>query len=414
MANYSIQDANAIVDSVSFYASVSKAFVQLSERLYDQSQRIARLESGLLSLFDKPIEPVPLTDAQQVVSEPLSALSSRTGSRAIGIAGLSTLIPLLFNEESRNHLSSFLKGVIGAETMENIATGLKLAAGALAGVLTYKLIKQVGDTVQSISTLSKMVGTLFGLTEAASEDVSEEKRKIDERKKRDIDRRKQIRKNRVKRAQRLQKLKSIVGKVKVGGPIGLAIGTVVGIGLGVVLDLINQSDQKQQDEEDKAIESDSNVPEASDNINTENISTIISKNIVEQLSLGLLSWDSVKKSIQAIGGDEQAAAENRQAISGTSTTDAEMGGTMDANVSSEEYSEPAQVESKSPIGPLPEIVDNAQIEQSKAEQDMSTPTSGSNLNTSSENVISTKKLIKVTPTVVVNNIDNSVIVAKAA
>ena len=91
-----------------------------------------------------------------------------------------------------------------------------------------------------------------------------------------------------------------------------------------------------------------------------------------------------------------------------------MGGAMDSGTSSEEFSEPAQVESKSPVGPLPEVVDSAQMEESKATQDMTTPTSGSNLNVTSESVGSTKKQLMVSPTVVVNNIDNSVIVAKAA
>lgn len=411
MAEATLEQTQAIVKSLGFFANVSGLFEEVADGLELQSKRFALLESNigaLLNINAYQLEPPPAAVQEQ---ESISAITSRTTSRAFDLAGLGLILPFLFNQDARNYVSEFANSLFGTESVETFNTALKSIGAILAGVFAYKVFKQVGDTIETFKRLSQVVSALFVMTDEGTESAIEERKEYEEKKKRDKERRKKIRENRVKRAKRLQKFKNIFGAFKFGGPIGLAIGAVVGVGIGTMIDVVSEADAKEQEKEEKALDEDTDVPSAADTIETKSILEHVRNNIVNQFSMGLLSWSNIK---ELFGGNTpEQEKQNREEISGAdlgSTSEfsgMNFGGDGDSSEQTEMDAEPVNKETI-----MSEPAPNASESSFSQTPSIESPVmNGDVINNTSETINNKKKMNSSATILTINNIDNSTVVA---
>lgn len=408
MADATQEQKQEIIKSLGFFASVSGAFDELAEQLTKQSERLAVLESKIGVLLSVNTAALEVPDAVVQEREDISSITSRTTSRAFDLAGLGLIIPFLFNKESREYISSFANGLIGVDNVKMLNTALKTIGSILAGVFAYKVFKQVGDTIKTFKRLSQVISTLFALTDEGTESVVEERKKYEEKKKREKEKRKKIRENRIKRAKRLQKLKNFTKAFKFGGPIGLAIGAVVGVGVGTMIDLVSEADAKEQEKEEKALEEDTDVPQVAESIDTSNILEKIRDNIVSQFTLGLLSWGNIKEFFG--GNTPEQEQKNRKEISGADLgSTAEFSG-ADFGGDSQEAVQAESVEKESVVPETPPAMPT-ESEGSQTTMMESAPASGDVINNNSETVNNTKKINSSGSIITINNIDTSTVLS---
>jgi len=183
--------SQAMLGSLGFFVrEVLPVSKQSSDLTFSASLSAIKLNSALLAFLDLS-EETPEIDQK----EELDKVVERVKKRAFDLAAIGFIIPLLLNKDARDYLSNFAAGLIGVENLEKFKLGLIAVTGVLTGVFTFKLIKQVGDSIEAVKKLSQVVGTLFGITEAATADtfdketqLEKEKKQIEEeRKKRDAE-----------------------------------------------------------------------------------------------------------------------------------------------------------------------------------------------------------------------------------
>jgi len=295
----------AAVKGAGFFLAVSPALKAILGSVNELNQTSAKVAELVSSYFDVKITPAQQPTAKVEEKESISSIAGRTKERAFDLAKLALIIPLLFNKDAREYLASFLQGLFGAETMTGFNTGLKIVGGILVGVFAYKLFKQVADTFTAFKRLSQLVGTLFGLSEAAANSAADEKEELEKKRQKDKARRRKARQAKRKRLQRIKKLKGVVSKFKFAGPFGIGAGIIVGVGVGTMIDLVTGSEEKAEKEEEKAEESDEDPPEVSDEIDTSNLFEIIKKNAIENLTLGLISTETIENTKKVFKGTKR-------------------------------------------------------------------------------------------------------------
>jgi len=171
--------SQAMLGSLGFFVRESLPLSKQSADIaFDASLTALKLNNALLAYLDLVEEP-PKIDPKVELDKAVV----RIKKRAFDLAAIGFIIPLLLNKEARDYLSNFAAGLIGVENLEKFKIGLIAVTGVLTGVFTYKLIKQVGDSIEAVKRLSQIVGTLFGITEAASSDIDLEKKSLDDDKK---------------------------------------------------------------------------------------------------------------------------------------------------------------------------------------------------------------------------------------
>jgi hypothetical protein len=405
---------SAVVNSTGFFLMASPIFKALLDNVNELDKTSSKVAELVSSYFNVEIK--PYKEPEQVVEdkESLSSISATTKERAFDLAKLALIIPLLLNKDAREYMASFLKGLFGTETMEGFNTALKVLGGVLVGVFAYKLFQQVADTFKAFNRLSRLVGTLFGLSEAAANSAADEKEELEKKRAADKERRRKARQAKRKRLQKIRKLKSAISKFKFAGPFGLIAGIVIGVGVGTMIDLITNSEEAAEDAAEKAEDADQDPPEDAGEIDTSNLFEIITKNAVETLTMGLITGKTIENTKKVFAGDEKTISENRAAVSGMSTSGAEMGGFGMEEGASTPIPE-------APPAPTPAPASGSTSQGAPATQApvdvpvASIEPAGTKLNETSETVISEKKQQASGPvTVTVNNIDNSTILVKKA
>ncbi len=346
-----LQEASsAAIASVGFFVQNAEVFNTITS----ESKQAADKAGNIVSLFRQFLgESVgerlsKLTEEvkQQPVIDNQPTLSAMK-QRGFDMAKLALLLPLLLNEEARTYFASFLKGLLGIESLERIKTVLKIAGVALATVFAAKVLMQVADTIKTFIRLARLTALLFGLTQATTNIAEKERKKYDKKRENDKKNRETRRNNRRKKIERIRKIKSIISTVKkgllIGGPIGIAAGLVSGIVINSLIDYIINDDEKSSKIEDDAEESagpdgEVIIPDISEDIDTSELTKIILDNAIKELTFGILSAETFRNTARVIRGDEKTIQQNRAAISGLPGT---MGAEMDAIA-------PMQVQSPAP------------------------------------------------------------------
>lgn len=189
--------SQAMLGSLGFFVreslSVSKESADIALSASGSANKLNNTLMAFLELSEESPQAIKVDPREE-----LDKTVVKIKKRSFDLATLGFVIPLLLNKEARDYLSNFAGGLIGIENVEKFKLGLMAVTGVLTGVFTFKLIKQVGDSIEAVKRLSQVVGTLFGITEAATGDtldkeaeLDKEKKKVeDERKKREAEDRK--------------------------------------------------------------------------------------------------------------------------------------------------------------------------------------------------------------------------------
>lgn len=458
------QTAEAALDNISgifIPDAAARLLVQLTDKSAQDMGQVVVLAAELFQITPNLEQPQP--QAVREAAPSIAGSTSKMLGRGIDIALLGSLIALLVNKEAREYLASFLSGLLGKDLFENILTALKLVGIALAGVFAVKVFKQVSDTIATFIRLSKLVGILFGLTNDQSEATIEEKEKMDKRKQKEKENRKTRNQNRKKRIERLKKLKGLSNFLKKGLAV-TGVGLVAGIVVGTILDyMINQS--TEPDEPEDLDEESDDVPaikEESDEVNISEIGKLIVDNVVSTVSFGLLDTGKIKGAWNALTGNKKEQEKNRAAISGMSSSGTTEQDTAFLSATNESKPSPAATSTKtskevsedkskstasiaattaggaptltmavqssggsSPAGAMttesssesnstPLSSSTTESIQPPAENIQATPSTGSLINTSSEQVAGEKKDAAMDQTVVIANVDNRKVIASSA
>jgi hypothetical protein len=431
------QTAETALDNISgifIPDAAARLLVQLTDKSAQDMGQVVALAAELFQITPNLEQPQP--QAVREAAPSIAGSTSKMLGRGIDIALLGSLIALLVNKEAREYLASFLSGLLGKDLFENILTALKLVGIALAGVFAVKVFKQVSDTIATFIRLSKLVGILFGLTNDQSEATIEEKEKMDKRKQKEKENRKTRNQNRKKRIERLKKLKGLSNFLKKGLAV-TGVGLVAGIVVGTILDyMINQS--TEPDEPEDLDEESDDVPaikEESDEVNISEIGKLIVDNVISTVSFGLLDTGKIKGAWNALTGNKKEQEKNRAAISGMSSSGTTDQDTSFLSATNESKPSPAATSATNESKPspaatsagvaAPSIAVSAPTEtttvasstvepiQPPVENIQATPSTGSLMNTSSEQVAGEKKDAAMDQTVVIANVDNRKIIASS-
>lgn len=457
------QTAKTALDNISgifIPDAAARLLVQLTDKSAQDMGQVSVLAAKLFQITPSLEQPQP-----QAVREAAPSIAGSTSNmlgRGIDIALLGSLIALLVNKEAREYLASFLSGLLGID-FNSILTALKLVGIALAGVFAVKVFKQVSDTIATFIRLSKLVGVLFGLTNEQSEATIEEKEKMDKRKQKEKENRKTRNQNRKKRIERLKKLKGLSNFLKKGLAV-TGVGLVAGIVVGTIMDyMINQSTEPDEPEDiDEESDDVPAVKEESDEVNISEIGKLIVDNIISTVSFGLLDTGKIKGAWNALTGNKKEQEKNRAAISGMSSSGTTEQDTAFLSATNESKPSPAATSTKtskevsedkskntasiaatttggaptgtmavqssrgsSPAGAMttesssestsiPLSSSTTESIQPPAENIQATPSTGSLMNTSSEQVAGEKKDAAMDQTVVIANVDNRKVIASSA
>ncbi len=174
--------SQAMLGSLGFFVReslpISKESADLALNAAGSADKLNNTLMAFLELSEESPQAVKVDPREE-----LDKAVIKIKKRAFDLATLGFIIPLLLNKEAREYLSNFAGGLIGIENVEKFKLGLIAVTGVLTGVFTFKLIKQVGDSIEAAKRLSQVVGTLFGITEAATSDTLDKEAELDKEKK---------------------------------------------------------------------------------------------------------------------------------------------------------------------------------------------------------------------------------------
>jgi hypothetical protein len=176
-----IKDASsAMFGSVGFFLNIKSEVNSIEEGSLELKQSAGELSDLLVNYLSEE-EPPPPPDA--VPEDRMPEIAATARKQAFDLAKLGLILPFLINKESREYLANFISGLIGEEALGTIKTTLIGLTAVLTGVFAYKLFKQIGTTIEAVKELSRVTSVLFGITDAANDDLVEEKGKLDKDKK---------------------------------------------------------------------------------------------------------------------------------------------------------------------------------------------------------------------------------------
>lgn len=408
MANeqaYNQKGARAIIISVDFFARTSAAFKTVAEDLSLQNKRLKKIESkisDILKVDAYALEPVPV---EVVERAPLSSITKQMKDRSFDLLKLGLILPFLLDKRARDYIADFATGLVGLENLEMFRSALKAVALTIGAVLGYKFLKQVGDAVSTILRLAQLTAALFLLTSEESVNIESKKNDLEDRKRRDKAKRDKMRENRVKRAKKIRDLKGLFTKIKFGGPLGFAVGAVMGAGIGTMIDVVLEADQKQFEAEERAIENDEEIPEANYNIDFNVIAESFKRNFLENITFGLLS----RSPEELLGTTKEARERNIKEIEGLSVGSMGEISSMEPN----QYEEPQNTKpikrESSTFTPIEPMFKSKKSHSTEVSSPL--PQTGEAINSASETVNNNKKLNSSKHNIVVNNIDKSTFVS---
>lgn len=174
------QASSAMFDSVGFFLNIKSEVKSVEEGSIELKQSADNLANLLVNYLDME-EPPPVPDA--VSEDKMPEIAERAKKQAFDLAKLGLILPFLINKESREYLANFLSGLIGEDALGAIKTTLVGITAVLTGVFAYKLFKQIGTTFEALKELSRVTGILFNISSSANEDLEVEKDKLDKDKK---------------------------------------------------------------------------------------------------------------------------------------------------------------------------------------------------------------------------------------
>ena len=292
----------------------AKALENSSVEMVSSAEQLGNTLLKYLEL-DEPLKRQP--EPQAVKEDTLDARVAKIRKGAFDLAKLGLIIPFLLNKDSREYLASFISGLTGF-SLEGIKTTLVAVTAVLSGMFALKLFKQINDTISAIQKLNEVTRTLFGITETASQDITNKSDELDTEKSK-IEKDKEKRRNKRKaKVQRTRKLRSLLKGASTFAKlslIGAAVGVIIDASISTVLDYNDQEDAVLDSEEE-----DGKAPEP------ESVWSLITKNIIESLTFGLINKAMINNTMKVFKGDEKAIAENKAAVSGMSVSGAEFGG----------------------------------------------------------------------------------------
>jgi hypothetical protein len=371
----------------------------------------------LIGIVQKLFEIGPPEDEEPSVREEFDKQVETIKKRGIDLAKLGLIIPLLMNQEAKEYLSSFIKGLTGIENLDNIKMGINAVLAVLAGVFAVKVFKQVSDSIAAVKKLGQVTAILFGITEAASDDISDQMDEVDkhkaekEKEKKEVEKSKQkgkaarddIRKEKkaVKGKNIFKKALAFLGKVapKVGPKLLGAIpviGTVAIIG-SVLYDIASEAmnffgDDDAEEEPEEVVEAE-NKPE---------VSGMAASSVPEPAGVEELSTpESPGASAQASTSEPVAKAPLETAkISASAPSPAPMVETVEQESLAE-----LDGAANEPVLESPVIINE------QGEIELSDDFISESLSKASEEVISMKKTKE--QTVLINNVDLSTVISKS-
>lgn len=390
-----------------FFVQVQPHAKDIEQSAVEMQQSVQKLGDVLLKYLDLQ-EPVRQQQLDVVREDTLDQNISRVRKGAFDLAKLGLIIPFLLNRDAREYMASFMSGLTGF-SLEGMKSTLTAVTAVLTGMFALKLFKQINDTIDAIKKLNDVTRTLFGITEATSQDIDTAKDNLDKEKtkiEKDKERRRNKRKAKVERTKKLRSVISNSSKIAKASLIGAPIAILVSAAINTVLDYNEQEDAVLESEEDEA------APEP------ETVWSLITKNIVESLTFGLLSKENINNTIKVFKGDEKVIAQNRAAVSGMSVSGAEFGG-----FESQMPESVAPTTAASETKPVPatifpsiqpaEIMTIAPATSQAVPQIEPISSSVVNFVESSEEVVSEKRISQ-PPVYIINNIDNTTVVTEAA
>jgi hypothetical protein len=415
------QATAAAVESIGIFTQTNKLLNEIAidaARASNTSTKVADLFAAFLDIDSAPLlEPV-----KEPVAEPIQKISiTSIKDNAFDIAKLALIIPFLIDKTSREYIASFIKGLVGAETLDKITTTLKIVAGVLVGVFAVKLFKQVSDTITTFVKLSQLVGTLFGLTQQNNDmDVEDarktEREKWENKKKKYEKNTSEHRKRRLDKLEKAKKLRKVLKALGTAGKftgIGFIVGAASNAFVDGIFDYFVNDEQKAvdpvfpstEDEKDQEFPS---VEEAPDSFGVN-----ILKKFISNLTLGVISEERLDRIFKTIGSVGKLLGNKVKTSTGT-TNETTPSGTAP-------LTKPTVTDSQPTVQP---ITSNQPVEQASSARSnadntdprivstpISTPaTSGAVLNESSAIVIGAKK-DSTSSSIVINTIDNSVLIA---
>jgi len=172
--------SSAMFGSVGFFLNIKSEVNNIEEGSLELKQSASELSDLLLNYLSEE-EPPPPPDA--IPESRMPEIAAKAKKQAFDLAKLGLILPFLINKESREYLASFISGLIGQETLGVIKNTLIGITAVLTGVFAYKLFKQIGTTLEAVKELSRVTSILFGITDAANDDLVDEKGKLDKDKK---------------------------------------------------------------------------------------------------------------------------------------------------------------------------------------------------------------------------------------
>lgn len=172
--------SSAMFGSVGFFLNIKSEVSSIEEGSLELKKSAEELSDLLVNYLSEE-EPPPPPDA--VPEDRMPGIAATAKKQAFDLAKLGLILPFLINKESREYLANFISGLIGKEALEGIKITLVGITAVLTGVFAYKLFKQIGTTIEAVKELSRVTSILFGITDAANDDLVDEKTKLDKDKK---------------------------------------------------------------------------------------------------------------------------------------------------------------------------------------------------------------------------------------
>lgn len=389
-----------------FFVQVQPHAKDIEQSAVEMQQSVQKLGDVLLKYLDLH-EPIKRQPQEVVREDTLDQNISKVRKGAFDLAKLGLIIPFLLNKDAREYMASFLSGLTGF-SLEGMKTTLIAVTGVLTGMFALKLFKQINDTIEAIKKLNDVTRTLFGITEITSQDIDSAKDDLDKEKSKinkDKERRRNRRRAKVERARKLRSIISNGSKIAKVSVIGAPVAILVSSAINTLLDYNEQEDAVLESEDEGE-----SAPEP------ETVWSLITKNIIESLTFGLLSKENINNTLKVFKGDEKVIAQNRAAVSGMSVSGAEFGSMEGAGPGVPVPLTAAKSETRPPTASIsPSIEPPAGISVSPATtqsipsiEPISSDTSS--FVQSSEEVVSEKRVSK-PPVIIINNIDNTTLVA---
>lgn len=415
-----IKDASsAMFGSVGFFLNINAEVKSIEDGSLELKQSASNLSDLLINYLSEE-EPPPPPDA--VPEDRMPEIAATAKKQAFDLAKLGLILPFLINKESREYLASFISGLVGQEALSTIKNTLIGLTAVLTGVFAYKLFKQIGTTIDAVKELSRVTSILFGITDAANDDLVDEKTKLDKDKKEvDKEKKKKAKEDKVIEEKKrnaksarddLKKEKqSLKGKGKLSKLFAFAtriapnvgkklltaipfVGTFAAIGL--LLYEIYDEAVNFFDEEERTPPKIDAVKEDSEDEDTSTADGVQAQSI-EKAPIASAVPPLVKESMQQVADQPSSTQQNTQ----TTTNNSAL--------------QPAAASGAAPAMQMPSIdlednISKNDMEDGALELPTFTMPKTLDIAESSEEIVIEKK--SVIPTIIVNNIDNSTTLTK--